>query len=308
MANDLRQAENRVRIEGILSEIDLELSSFVKNGKTNECIKGSIKVLVNQVINGVETTNEIPVHMFANKLKNDGQPNPAYESILKIKNEYVSIAAAGGEADADRIRITGAQIKMNEYYNPAGQLVSFPRINASFVSKIKKEDCKPEATFSVEMVVATQGYKTDADGVEIEPKIYNVKGIIPGYANSVDVVDFICSNENVVAAVSNYWEEGATVKASGRLNFTSTTETYMETQGFGESIERTRTKTVSELVITGGSPEPLDGDFAYNSEDIAKALADRKNKLAEQKEKSSKPKTSNVSAPAKGSAGFDLGF
>lgn len=42
----LRQAENRVRIEGILSEINLKYGSYQKNGRTVDNIGGDIKVLV----------------------------------------------------------------------------------------------------------------------------------------------------------------------------------------------------------------------------------------------------------------------
>lgn len=306
---EMRQAENKVRIEGILAENDIEYGSYVKDNKTVECIRGSIKVLVEQVINGENTVNEIPVFMFSPKYKNDGKPNPSYESIEKIKNEYTSIAAAGGRNGADYIRITGAQLGMNEYFNPNGQLVAFPRIRASFAQKITKENCKPEATFVAEMVVANQGYKTDADGIEVEPKVYNIKGIIPGYGGKVEVMDFVCSTENVISAVSTYWENGATVKAAGRLNFTSTTETYTETQGFGESIERTRTRTISELVITGGSPEPLEGEFAYTNEQISAALAKRKNDLEKLKAEASN-RTRRAPAPANtvSNAALDLGF
>lgn len=43
----LKQAENTVRIEGILSEINLKYGSFVKDGRTVDTIGGNIKVLVN---------------------------------------------------------------------------------------------------------------------------------------------------------------------------------------------------------------------------------------------------------------------
>ena len=102
----LKQTENSVKIEGILSEIDLDYGSFVKNGATVESIGGTIKVQVTQKINGEDAILEVPVHMFASKLTNKGTPNPAYESIEKIKTSYVSIAAGGIDA-ADRVRITG---------------------------------------------------------------------------------------------------------------------------------------------------------------------------------------------------------
>lgn len=306
---EMRQAENKVRIEGILAENDIDYGSYVKNGKTVECIRGTIKVLVEQTINGADVVNEIPVSMFSAKFKNDGKPNPAYESIEKIKNEFTSIAAAGGKAGADGIRITGAQMGMNEYFNPNGQLVAFPRIRASFAQKVAKDKLKPEATFVAEMVVADQKYRTDADGIEVEPKVYEIKGVIPGFGGTVDVMDFVCSNENVIAAVSNYWENGSTVKAAGRLNFTSTTEEYTEAQGFGEPIVRTRTINVSDLVITGGSPDPLEGEFAYTNEQISAALAERKNKLEKLKAEAGN-KTRKAPAPANtvSNAALDLGF
>ena len=132
----LKQAENRCKIEGILSEIDLKPTSFMKNGKNMDAIGGSIIVKVVQKISGKEKELMIPVHMFASRITNKGTPNPAYESIKKVMDEYVSIAAAGNEEQADRIRITNANIRMTEYYAQDGRLVSFPRVNASFISKI----------------------------------------------------------------------------------------------------------------------------------------------------------------------------
>ena len=50
----LRQAENKVKIEGTLAEVDIKLGSFEKNGRTMESIGGSISVKVVQKINGKE--------------------------------------------------------------------------------------------------------------------------------------------------------------------------------------------------------------------------------------------------------------
>ena len=47
----MRQAENKVIIEGILSEIDLKYGSFNKNGTQMKSIGGNIKVRVTQEIN-----------------------------------------------------------------------------------------------------------------------------------------------------------------------------------------------------------------------------------------------------------------
>ena len=298
---------NIVKIEGILSEVDLKYSTFTKNNVEVKGVGGSIKVRVDTVINGVETQLEIPVHMFASQLTKNGTANPAYESIERIMNEYVSIAASDIDR-ADRIRITRGQIGMNEYYGQNGNLVSFPRITASFVTKISKADCKPDATFNVTFVVGAKKYEVDRDGVETDR--YSVIGMIPQFGGKIDVVPFIAINPGVIDGVSNYWTEGDTVRATGKLNFTSKTETFTQAVDFGDPVESTRTISVSELVITGGSSTPLDGEFAISEADVNAALTERKERLAALKEKASNKGTSGK-APANTASGNrfkDLGF
>lgn len=302
----LRQAENRVKIEGILSEVDIKPITFKKNGNDEEALSGHIIIKVNQKISGKDKELMIPVHMFAPKLTNKRTPNPAFESIKKIANDYVSIAAAGSEDQADRVRITNANIRMNEYYAADGRLVSFPRINASFVSKISKADCKPEATFTAEFAVAKKNEEIDRNG-ELTGR-YRIDAILPQYGGRVDVIPFFAETEGVISAVSTYWEVGDTVKANGRLDFSSTTETTYEEVDFGEPIEKIRTVNKSDLIITGGSQEPLDGDFAFAKSDLDAALADRKAYLESQKERDM-ARTAQKKAPAAASTGFDdLGF
>ena len=304
----IRQAENKVRIEGILAEIDIKPGSFNKNGQTVESIGGSITVKVTQKISGEEKELAIPVHMFASKLTNKGTPNPAYESIKKIADEYVSIAASdNGEDGADRVRITNANIRMNEYYSADGRLVSFPRINASFVNRISKTECKPEATYTAEFVVANKSEELDRSG---EPTgRYRIDAIIPQYGGKVDVVPMFAQSKGVIDAVSTYWEVGNTVKANGRLDFSATTETIIEEVDFGEPIEKTRTINRSDLIITGGSQEPLDGDYAFDNAEIQNALAERKIRLEKQKDRDMSRAATRQAPQQSPKNGFaDLGF
>lgn len=303
----LESKENSVKIEGILSEIDLEAGSYTKDGKSVDKIGGSIKVRVTQMLNGEEIELDIPVYMFANKLTNKGTANPAYASIERVMNEYKSIAAVGIDA-ADRIRITGAQIRMNEYYGQNGNLNSYPRINASFVTKITDlSKYNPEATFSAIFAIGSMGYETDKDGVEI-PNRYKIRGIMPQYGGSVDVIDFFATSPNVIDAVSSYWEQGDTVKINGKLNFTSKTEEKMIEVDFGEPRIERKTISVSELIITGGSQTPLEGDFAFDMDEIHNALEDRQAHLAELKarQKAKESKTAPKTTAKKSMA--DLGF
>lgn len=302
----LQTKENTVKIEGILSEIDIKTGSFKKNGVDTNSIGGVIKIRVNQEINGVETELEIPVHMFASQYTNKGTPNPAYESIERIMNEYVSIAASDID-HADRVRITNGQLQMNEYYGQNGNLIAFPRVTASFINKIRKDECKPTATFSVVFMVGNKGFETDKDGVETDK--YKIVGMVPQYGGKIDVIPFYAINKGVIDGVSNYWNEGDTVKAAGKLNFTSRTETRKVEVDFGEPQEETRTVSVSELIITGGSSSPLEGEFALNADDVTAALAERKNRLAALKEKGSQRGTSGKAPAASAGSKFkDLGF
>lgn len=302
----LESKENSVKIEGILSEIDLETGSYIKDGKSIDKIGGSVKVRVTQTLNGEETELDIPVYLFANKLTNKGAANPAYASIERVMNEYKSIAAVGIDA-ADRIRITGAQIRMNEYYGQGDKLNSYPRINASFVTKITDmSKFAPEATFSAIFAIGNMGYETDKDGVQI-PDRFKIRGIMPQYGGSVDVIDFFATSPNVIDAVSSYWEQGDTVKINGKLNFSSKTEETVVQVDFGEPRIERKTVSVSELIITGGSQTPLEGDFAFDMDEIQSALEARQARLAELKAKQkAKEKGAPKSAPKKSMS--DLGF
>jgi hypothetical protein len=244
--------------------------------------------------------------MFAAKLTNKGTPNPAYESIANVMNNFKSIASTGDEAQADRVRITSGQIRMNEYYAADGHLVSFPRINASFVNKISNGDCKPEATFTAEFAVAAADEEIGRDG-EATGR-YKITALLPQYGGKVDVVPMYAESEGVISAVSTYWNVGDTVKANGRLDFSSTTEITYEEVDFGEPVEKIRTINKSDLIITGGSQEPLEGDFALAKADLDEALADRKARLEAQKEKDM-ARVAHKQTPAPANKGFDdLGF
>lgn len=309
-----READNRVKVEGILAETDLKYNSFVSKttGEPVESIGGSIKVLVEQEINGESVSLEVPVYMFSTKMTKAGKINPAYESIEKVMKEFVSIAACGSKEQADKIRITNGKIKMNEFIGQNGQVVSQPRVSANFVSKAVG-DFKPEARFDLEFMVSKIAPAVDKDGVELDPERLNIEVIVPQYTApsastmSVDLVKLVVTNPAAISAIKDNWEAGSCYKAGGRLNFTSRTETTIEESGFGEPVERTRTINTSELVVTRGSEAPLEGDFAYDIEDIKAGMAARSQKLEDMK--SGKVSTAKQTpAPSTSKGKQDLGF
>lgn len=305
----MRQAVNRVRIEGILSEIDLGYHTYDKQGRVTDCVRGTVKIRVDQDVQGEKTILEIPISMFANKLKNDGNPNPAYDSISKVMG--LTSIAAGGEELADRVRVTGAQIRMNEYYDQNGRLISFPRINASFVNKIRKDEMVPAASFELEFVIG-----------KIEDEIKNVKGeeevtgrqkiqaIVPQFGGRIDVVPLIIENPKVASVINANWSEGDTVSAAGRLNFTTETREEAVELDFGEAAPIQRTFSISELFLIGGAKAPLTGELEFDKADIQQGLAERKARLDKQKEKDMTRNSSKTNTPPPfDQAGTnDLGF
>jgi single-stranded-DNA-specific exonuclease len=101
----------------------------------------------------------------------------------------------------------------------------------------------------------------------------------------------------------------ADVTARGRESFEITVPKVETKVDFGDPAIETRTFSVSELVITGGSSTPLDGEFAINYDDVKVALEQRKARLDELKNKAATKGTSGKApAPASGNKFKDLGF
>ena len=281
--NEFKPAENLCTIEGILSEVNLHTGVSKKTNKPY--IMGDVTVKTSAEINGQSVDLEIPVKLLANQTKNDGGLNPAYSSIEKI-GEMVSIAACGDPNKADRIRFESAKIQMNEFYNRNEQLISYPTIRASFAKKISNDKYNPTAYFSAIIVVGGFKEETNVNG-DITGRLI-VKGILPQYGNSVDVVDFIVENEAAIHHISTYWQKGDTVRITGVINFSTITETQVLEMGFGEPQVKHRTKSVTEFLITAGSQGALDPEFSYEPEVISAALTKRQAYLTELKNNSNK--------------------
>lgn len=305
----LREANNFARIEGLLLETDLQYGSYVKDGKTIESIYGQIKVLVEQTVNGVPEALEIPIRMFSNKFTKAGAVNPSYANIEEVKNTYRSVAACGNKEDADKVRMT-ATLMESTYFSREGNMITRPQITASFVSRVKGQ-FKPEASFSLEFAVSSMDYVTDANGIEVEPKKLQVTAIVPRWGGNVDVLKMYATSPNVINAISSYWEPDNTYKANGRLNFCSKTETILEEVDFGEPVERSRTVNVNELIITGGSQAPLEGELGFDPQELIAAMKSRKTRLDAKRESDMSRQFGNKKTPAPKTshlAGEDLGF
>lgn len=296
------QSENIVKIEGILAETDLEEKKFLKDGKQTEAIGGSITIRVEQKIGEKDVVSDVPVYMFATKFTKKGTANPAYENIKNIKDNYISIAASD-ETHADKVRITNGDIRMNEYYGRNGNLISFPRINASFVQRVREsEEFTPKAEFTCTAVVLQQDYELDKD--QNETGRYLLKTAIVQYGDRLDVVPFVVESKKAINYISSNWESGNTVRINGKLNFSFKVIREVKESAFGDPVVDERTISTSELIVTGGS-DPIEGEGSYNSEDIQAGLAKRMANLETLKNKAN---TKKAPAPATSFQQTDLGF
>ena len=304
MANN-NEMTNSVVIEGILSEVGLERSSYVKDGITHDCVRGEIKVRVVMPVQQNEEPSEleIPIRFFTKKLTNAGNENPSYTNLCDIIDNAKSIATVGVD-EADCIRVTGARVTMQEYYTPDGRLISFPAVNASFVNIIKRSDMEFKANAEVEIVVQHMKHVTDKEG--LETGALQIVGATIGYGGYADVIPFVTSNPSYVQAIEATYSEGDSMKIVARLNFSSRTEKSYEQVAIGEPIERVKTIKISDLVIASVAPAELTGqceDPAFLSQCLNKRTA----RLEEAKAKANAKKTTErnkATEQAKKNLGF----
>ncbi len=278
-------ASNSVEIIGLLSENNLEEGSYEKDGRKGDYIRGSVTVKVVQKIGAAERVLEIPVHVYANKLKKDGGENPAYRSWKEVFG-YTSIAAGGGEDKADAVRVSG-QLVMNEYYGRDNRFNSYPQVKGSFIKKIRKDDMKMGAVFEYDGMIRQTCNEVDSQGVETGRLRINM--CIPQWGGLVDVMPFYVESPKAIDFIMDNWKPRDTVPFRGKLNFSTKTETKVIETAFGDPEEKTTTTSISELIITGGD-FPLESGYEFSM--IEEGLRKRDEKLAAEKEKTrTAPKT-----------------
>ena len=300
------QATNEVIIEGVLQEVDLREGTMEKPGQpARDYVAGTVTINVTQQVGGVEEVSEIPVSVFATKLKNDGNPNPAYKNIDDLRKNFVSMASGG--ASADTVRITRGELTENTFTTDGRTVTSF-RIRNSFFNKVVT-DSQQIAAFKNKIVLLSIDTEKDFNGADTERLC--IKGALVRYGAQVDVLTYFVEDPVAIAYIAKNWHDGDTVNVSGRVRFAlATVERKVEEVevGFGEALPSTSSRRMRELIITSGSPGALDDDGSYDSDgDIVHALAERKARIAADAAKNSGNKA--TPAPAtKQKAKFDGGF
>lgn len=295
---EIREAINEVFIEGVLKEKALELATIDTEQGKADVIRGDLVIATDE-------NSEHRVRVFANKLTKEKKENSVYKGLVTVMNEYVSIAEAlknGGTAeDASKVRVSKGKLGLNEYYAPNGELKSFPTIQTNFVNRVDK-NYSPKAEFTLEAYF--EGMKPEMkDEEETGRLVVNV--IVPLYGGKVIPLTLIAADEDVAQYLYTNYETKKTSKIWGELvNTVEVTRT--EEKGFGKSKEKVITRTLHELLITGGEEDMYDDEDekSYSTDLIKKAMAERDiqlDKMLQDSKKDGNKSSSN------GKSGFGKG-
>lgn len=284
------QSTNTVTITGVLSELEIE-EKTTADGR--DYVQGKATVKVDQEISGKMVENEIPVRLFSMRKKKDGTDNSVYKGIVKMAEDFTSLAAAENPSSASKVSITSGQIQESNWLDKqTGAPRSGFQISSNFMRKANTDD-EQTATFELSGVIGNISEEIDKDGEETGRLL--VKFIVIGYLGRADVVTLIAENPVAVNHIRSNWEKGDTVSLTGVINMTYKVVHWEEEQGFGTPIKRSRTESRKELIITGGSPCGLDEELSYDSDSIKLALEDRTSRINVLSEKKSVQKAASKS-------------
>ena len=268
--NIMEQATNKVNIVGKLLDTTFR-EGKTSTGQTYESCNFTVRVT--QTYGGHEETSEIPVSIFATQYTSQNKPHPGYKNIQDMKK--MKTVQDYGEAEATIVRMTSANIRENNFVSRNGQLINGWQINTSFLNEGKTSDI---ASFNMDIFIMDMHEEMDREGEPTGRLV--IKGAVVQYQGRLDVIEFIVEGSDAVNYISRNWEENKTVNVGGRIRVTSQEEKRSASESsWGEELPETSTRMVRELIITRGSDEPFDDDFAYDATEIKKAFNERKARL-----------------------------
>lgn len=283
------ESQNEVTIVGILNELDIVEG---KSSEGKEYVRGTAYVRVDQEINGEVVENIIPVKMFSMKYKKGtNEISKLYTRILGYKDDFKSVAAVEDASSASRISVTGNLTENSFYDEKKDRIVSGFQINSNFLNEAKSSQTE-SAKFVLSGVVINKQEEVNSEGEETGKLL--VKLGIVGYGGKLNIVT-LTATDSKKEHIENNWEVKDTVRVAGAVNMTHEVKVFKDDTGFGEPIEKVKTITRNELVITGGSASGLEDDYSYDATDIAAMLEERKAELESLKEKAKSKKKNTTS-------------
>ena len=271
MKNLTQMSENKINIVGKLLDV-VVADGKLGDGRYYE--RATMTVRVNQTYNDNQEISEIPISVFATQYTKNNTINPAYENLQHLK--AMKTVQGYGEAEADVVRISGASISENNFVAKSGNLINGWQIRSSFINKAGQ--VQDIASFNIDIFILDMHSELNSEGEETGRLI--VKGAIVQYGGVVDVLEFVVEGADRINYVERNWNINDTVNIGGRIRVTSKEDTRpASTSSWGEELPETTTRMIRELVITRGSDEPFEEDFAYDPAEIKKGFNVRKAKI-----------------------------
>ena len=288
MSTNLRQAETKIKVVGILADKNLEQITD-KNG--NAGVRGNISIKVDDL-------NTIRFKVYVGQKTSKGVENKAWAGIQTVLNEYKGISEVGID-NADKVVVSSGTF--DTYKNQNGADITtyssnyFSRVNGNFV---------PERTFQTECFIKAKSWEVDSEGNETGR--LKIKAIVPTF-NGINILDLIApketdENPNFANVADDLFEIGSTYKIDGSIVNSRVEKTIKAALG----TLKGETEYKNELIITGSS-EAYNDEKAYDAEAIKLAIQEYEdNQAKRQSSKEKVPFESKPSAEKMGRAGLSF--
>ena len=296
METNLRQADAKVTVVGIVSDKKLEMKT--ENGVRT--IEGTITIKT-------DDTNFVQMRVRCADKKKDGSNNKTFTGVMTVMNEYKSIADDGAD-EADRIRVSG-QINLFRSNQNGNEIVSY---TSNFFSRVKNtQNVEPKAEFEVEMYIEKLVPEVNKDGEETGR--YKICGWVPTYNGIEPLTLFV--PEELAEIASDTYQPKQTARFYGNIIQNVTYKTIERPMAFGVKKE-TKPNFINELVVTGGSPvynaedEVVEGgnQIPYNPDTVQAAINERQRLIDEGQNKSKTNTTTTNNKPSGAARGRTLGW
>lgn len=259
----LKQAKNRVHIEGILAEKDVVVK--------DDSIRINLVVKIDEGI-------EIPVLMYSKKFKNDGTENGIYKSLETVANEYVTLADAKEGVEADKVRITSGQLSHNIYKTRDGRLVKDINIRTNFINRVKEKDkipYNPKAEFTVQGIVDGIKDVINEDGDVVEKK---VTLLVPVYGGNLQLMTFsMCIPEGMEYLEDNVFK-GTYIELDGIVNFKNEKVEKIIKRSFGADKVEVTFNSIKRFELNGAD---LMDDDSWDQKEVKVAIKELQNYVRE---------------------------
>lgn len=284
------QGQNKVNIVGKLLDVTF------RQGKTSDernYESANMTIRVTQTYGGRSETSDIPVSMFATQYTKRNTLNPGWTQLQDLKN-FKTVQNVGFD-EAATIRISGGNLRENNFVSRSGQLINGWQISTSFIGSTT--NMLDTASFVMDIFIMDMKPEENRDG---EPTgRLEIKGAVVQYNETLDVLNFIVEQPEAVEFIERNWNNNDTVTVKGRVRVTAT-EAEPVKSSWGEDIPESTSQTVRELVITTGDDCGKEEDFAYDPDDIRKLFNARKARLEQmQIDAQGSKKTNTAAAPAR---------